>query len=54
MGRTAIAACSRPPNPMATAPIASGLTSGANVAAVPVVPQRTEAASTNSAPQVVP
>src|SRR3954451_4280388 len=35
---------------MATAPMASGLTLGAKVAAVPVVPQRIDAATTERAP----
>src|SRR5688572_9490666 len=45
-----ISACNNPPSPMATAPIASGLTSGANVAAVPVDPHRPEANTTASTP----
>src|SRR5690349_20554277 len=39
---------------MATAPMASGLTAGAKVAAVPVVAHSTDAASTKTAPQPGP
>jgi hypothetical protein len=35
-----------PPNPIANAPIAKGLMSGAKLAAVPVVPQNTLATKT--------
>ena len=41
--RIARDACKRPPPPIATAPIASGPSVGANAAAVPVVPHKTEA-----------
>ncbi len=43
IARDATKACKRPPPPIATAPIASGPSVGANAAAVPVVPHKTEA-----------
>ena len=45
-----MAACRMPPMPSAAAPMASGPTDGANVAAVPVVPHRKAAASTAKMP----
>src|SRR5690625_913010 len=50
----ATSACSSPPMPNAAAPIAKGPTSGANVAAVPVVPQSAAAPSTERVPSSVP
>lgn len=50
MRGAAISAWSGAPRPMVSAPIASGPRAGANVAKVPVVPRRSEAASTHSAP----
>ena len=43
IARDATRAYKRPPPPIATAPIASGPSVGANAAAVPVVPHKTEA-----------
>lgn len=51
MPRQAIAACASPPRPMAAAPIAAAPTSGAKVAAVPVVPQIVEAAMMAATPR---
>src|SRR5699024_4886645 len=50
----AMSACSRAPMPNAAAPIAKGPTSGANVAAVPVVPQSAAEPSTERVPKNEP
>jgi hypothetical protein len=53
MARVAAAAWSKPPTPMAAAPIARGPTSGAIAAAVPVVPHNRAAARTHALPDAV-
>lgn len=44
-------ACNNPPRPIAAEPMAAEPTSGANVAAVPVVPQTMEANRTAATPR---